>query len=99
MSAFKPLKELTVLAPVSEDGLYKLVNSSGSVYAEVANQEDAYRFADCWNACRKLAFPEAHITASDDYAKRTERLRKEAWSLAGTLQVELDQLKASMVPA
>jgi hypothetical protein len=99
MSAFKPYKELTVLKPVTAEGVYKLTSASGHVYAEVASEEDAYRFADCWNACRKLAFPEAHINATDEHAKRTEKLRKEAWARAEVLQTELDHLKAPTVSA
>lgn len=77
MSAFKPYKELSVLKPETDHGMFKLVNSSGHVYAEVPAEEDAYRFVDCWNACRKLFSPEAHITATDEYILRLEGLRKD----------------------
>ena len=77
MSAFKPYKELSVLKPETDQGLFKLVNSSGSVYAEVGSEEDAYRLVDCWNACRKLYSPEGHIAATDEYILKLEGLRKD----------------------
>lgn len=95
MSKFKPYKELTILKPVTEGGLFKIVDSSGWVYAEVANEENVYRFIDCWNACRKIAFPEAHISESDAYVARLESLRKEAWARAERLQVEFDLIRAN----
>ncbi len=78
MSAFKPRKELTVLKPETDKGLFKLIDTSGWVYAEVAGEDDAYRFVDCWNACRRLAYPEAHIVETGAYIKRLEQLRKDA---------------------
>lgn len=89
MSAFKPYTELTVLKPVTDDGNFKLISSSGHVYAEIASEEDAYRFCDCWNACRKIAFPDAHIKASDEYAARVEQLRKDAWSRVQELEAQV----------
>jgi hypothetical protein len=89
---FKPFKELTVLKPVSADGNYKLITSGGNVYAEVPSEEDAYRFADCWNALRKVAFPEAHINASEEYIGRLERLRKDAVSRSQELEAHIRAL-------
>lgn len=77
MASFKPYKELSVLKPETDQGVFKLVTSSGHVYAEVHAEEDAYRLVDCWNACRKLYSPEAHITATDEYVLRLEGLRKD----------------------
>ncbi len=77
MSSFKPYKELSILKPETDQGMFKLVNSSGSVYAEAASEEDAYRLADCWNACRKLFSPASHIEATDEYVLRLEGLRKD----------------------
>lgn len=96
---FKPYPELVL--DTSDEGVTRLATKGGTdvMTAIDVRPEDMERFLVCWNACRKIAFPAAHIEASDEYAMRTERLRKEAWSLASALQAELDQLKASMVTA
>lgn len=36
------------------------------------------RLVECWNACRHLYSPSAHIEATDEYVKRLEGLRKDA---------------------
>jgi hypothetical protein len=59
------------------------------------SRSDMERLVACWNACRKIFAPAAHIEATDEQVQKVERLRKEAWSLAGALQVEVDQLKSS----
>lgn len=59
------------------------------------SRSDMERLVVCWNACRKIFAPAAHLQASDEHCEKVERLRKEAWSLAGSLQVEVDQLKSS----
>lgn len=96
MSEFKPFPELVL--GTSDEGVTRITTKGGTdvLTAIDVRPEDMERFIVCWNACRKIAFPAAHIEASDEYALRTERLRKEAWSLASALQAELDQLKASL---
>lgn len=74
-----------------------IVFKNGTVVA-VGTEEsrsDMERLVVCWNACRKLFAPAAHLEATDEQVLKLERLRKEAWSLAASLQAELDQLKAS----
>lgn len=79
MTVFKGYPELSVEAG-QIDGLYRIVNSRGEVIiaGTFASAEDAQRLVDCWNACRKLYSPGAHIVATDEYVTRLETLRKEA---------------------
>jgi hypothetical protein len=100
MSAFLGYPEL-FLEQGAVEGLYRIQTRSGRVIfaGHFDDPQDAERLLICWNACRKIFAPAAHLQASDEHCEKVERLRKEAWSLAGSLQAELDQLKASMVPA
>ncbi|MDR6818466.1 hypothetical protein J2X76_003643 [Neorhizobium sp. 2083] len=97
MSIFKTHPELT-LDDGNVEGLYRIQTVSGRVIfaGHFDDRQDAERFVSCWNACRKIAFPAAHIEASEEYGKRTEQLRKDAWATAVSLQTEVDQLRASM---
>lgn len=97
MSAFKPYPEVSVQDGAVE-GLYRIVTNGDRVVvgAHFAHKQDAERFAACWNACRKLAFPEVHITASADHNTRLEQLRKDAWARVQELEAEISQLRASM---
>lgn len=93
MSSFKAYPELVVDQTVSpEDGFVRVMTVSGKDFmvAVSGSKEDIERFVECWNACRKFAFPAAHIAATDEYAKRTEQLRKEAWARVESLQAELN---------
>lgn len=98
MSAFKPYRELSESLP-NQDELFPIVDAHGYCYGWAQNEDDAKRFIECWNACRKIAFPGAHIDASEEYVKRLEQLRKDAWARAEALQSEIDQLKAARVSA
>lgn len=86
MSAFKPYRELTTEPPVEGFEQIKIVDAAGSVYATAENQEIADRMVICWNACRKLYSPSAHIEESEAYIKRLETLRKEAVARAEELE-------------
>ncbi|WP_027685088.1 hypothetical protein [Rhizobium leguminosarum] len=94
MSEFKPYPELVL--DTSDESVTRITTKGGNdvLVAIDVRPEDMERFLVCWNACRKIAFPAAHIDATDEYAKRVEQLRKDAWARAEVLQSELDQLKA-----
>lgn len=89
MSTFKPFPELS-LEQGQIDGLYRIVTNGGSVIIAggFKSEADAQRLVDCWNACRKLYSPSAHIAATDEYAARLEALRKEAWARAEACERE-----------
>lgn len=97
MTIFKPHPEI-MIEDGNVEGLYRIQTMSGRVIftGHFADLQDAERFVSCWNACRKIAFPAAHIEASEEYGKRTEQLRKDAWATAVALQAEVDQLRASI---
>jgi len=100
MSVFKFYPEVSVVDG-SVDGLFRIETNSGRVMvgAHFKHRLDAERFANRWNACRKVAFPEAHIMALEDYAKRVEQLRKDAWARVQELETELAQMRASKAVA
>lgn len=81
MSAFLGYPEL-FLEHGAVESLYRLQTKSGRVIvgAHFADQQEAERLIVCWNACRKIFAPSAHIQATDDYVERLEKLRKEAWA-------------------
>ncbi len=85
MAAFKPYRELKVEPPVEGFEEAKIVDAFGFVYATAATNEIAERMVACWNACRKLYSPAAHIEESEAYIKRLETLRKEAVARADEL--------------
>jgi hypothetical protein len=109
MSKFKPFPELVIIP--QEDGdvsVGTIRTAAGDDFMTVVVQrspEDTQRFVDCWNACRKIAFPAAHIAATDETVQRLEGLRKEAWARAVELGAndfrgsESPDLLASMAPA
>ena len=74
MSAFKPFPELSV--DEGDDGEVLIRHKSGEPFVMTA--DTAQRLVDCWNACRKIYSPGAHIVATDEYVARLETLRKEA---------------------
>jgi hypothetical protein len=84
MSAFKGHPELKV-AEGQVDGLFRLETGKGVVLASgvFRSREEAERFAECWNGLRKIAFPQAHLEATEEYVVRLERLRKEAVAAQG----------------
>lgn len=83
MSKFKAFSVL-YLEEGQVDGLHRIVNGRGEVVIAGAfrSAEEAQRLVDCWNACRKVYSPAAHIEATNEYVERIEKLRKEAWSRA-----------------
>lgn len=88
MSAFKGFPEL-IVAEGQEDGLYRVETTRGVVViaGKFRSRDDAQRLVDCWNAVRHIAFPLAHIPATEEYVTRLETLRKEAVSRAGAAEV------------
>ncbi|TBE67457.1 hypothetical protein [Rhizobium ruizarguesonis] len=95
MTHFKPYPELVV--DLTEDGTTRITTKGGEdVCVSVAGRpEDMQRFVDCWNACRKLYAPVAHLEATEARVDKLESLRAEAWSIATALQSEVDQRKAA----
>ena len=69
------------------DGIFTIRTSRHVIaHGMFKSREDAQRIADCWNACRHLYSPAAHIEATDEYVKRLEGLRKEAVSRVAELE-------------
>lgn len=92
MTTFKAYPELVVDQTVSpEDGFVRVMTVSGEDFmvSVAGSKETIERFVECWNACRKIAFPYAHIKASDEYAARVEQLRKDAWSRVQELEAQV----------
>lgn len=87
MSAFKPFPEVS-LQMTDDCSAARIVDGKGNVLVMDTNCDTAIleRFVDCWNACRKLYAPAAHITATDEYVARLEGLRKEAWARVQELE-------------
>ncbi len=79
MTTFKSFPEVFV-AEGQADGLYRIETARGSVIISgtFRSKDDAQRLADCWNAVRHVAFPLAHLPATEEYVKRLENLRKDA---------------------
>lgn len=94
MTIFKPYPEVRAVSG-QIDGLWRIETNTGRVLAagHFQSKLEAERFAECWNACRKLAFPSAHIEAIDGRVTRLEQLRKEAWARAQELEAELAALR------
>ncbi len=53
------------------------------------------RLVECANALTGIWFPENHVTATDDYVKRLETLRKEAWERAQKAEALLAEMGVS----
>lgn len=82
MTSFKPFREITIVdAGEDMDGKPAIQYANGDefVMTDVASIQ---RLVDCWNACRKIAFPVAHIGATDETVQRLEGLRRAAWARA-----------------
>lgn len=94
MSAFKPFPELVV--EKREEGVARVATTNGSEVLIVIEGDEVVldRMVNCWNACRKLYNPAGHIEATDEYVKRLEQLRKDAWARAETLQAQVDVASA-----
>jgi hypothetical protein len=45
------------------------------------------RLVECANALMHIAFPANHVPATEDYVKRLEQLRKDAWARVQELEV------------
>lgn len=77
---FKPYPELVI--DRDEDGTCDRITTKGGsdVFVIVANRslEELERLVECWNALRKIAFPTAHLDATEEYVKRLEKLRRDA---------------------
>lgn len=89
MSAFKPLPEIVIDDMGAEYGVYRLMTKGGDdifTISDCRNPDEVQRLVDCWNACRKLYSPAAHIAETDAYVARLEALRKEAVSRIPTAQ-------------
>lgn len=85
MTNWKPYPEISI-ADRDDLSATWIVDGKGEVIAIDTNGDTAAleRLVQCWNACRKIEFPENHIPATDDYLKRLEQLRKDAVAMAGT---------------
>jgi len=89
MSTFKPYPEIVIDDMGAEYGVYRLMTKSGDdifTISDCRRPEDVQRLVDCWNACRKLYSPSAHITETDAYVARLEALRKEAVARAAATE-------------
>lgn len=85
---FKPYAEARVEAGMI-DGMFTIRTARHVIsHGMFKSEEDAQRLADCWNACRHLYSPSAHIEATDDYVKRLEGLRKDAVARVAELEGE-----------
>lgn len=93
MNTFKGYPEINLVEGQAE-GLHRIETNSGKVViaGHFDNPELGQRLVDCWNACRKIFAPAAHIEATDDYVTRLEGLRKEAVA-------RLEQVEAGSVAA
>ena len=89
-ATFKPFPELKIDAAEYGRTIVTKGNNGASIVID-ATPEDAQRLVDCWNACRHLYSPAAHITATDEYVTRLETLRKEAWARAEASPREVSQ--------
>jgi hypothetical protein len=47
------------------------------------------RLVACANALSEVWFPENHVKATDEYVKRLEQLRKDAWARVQELEAKL----------
>jgi hypothetical protein len=78
MSTFKGYPEAHV-EPGMIEGMFTIKTARRVIaHGMFGSPEDAQRLADCWNACRKLYSPAAHIEETEAYVKRVEQLRKDA---------------------
>jgi hypothetical protein len=93
MSAFKPYPEVS-LETGEDTSAMRIVDGKGNALVIDTNCDTAMleRFVACWNACRHLYNPANHIEATDDYVKRLEQLRKDAWARAQELEAKLASL-------
>lgn len=89
MSGFKPFPEISAVI-IGE--VPRLIDAKGNDITLTI--EGCERLAACWNACRKLYNPAGHIEATDEYVKRLEQLRKDAWARAEALQAQVDAIAA-----
>lgn len=95
MSTFKPYPELKISIADPETGEIFVQTAGGvSVFSTIGFRDDAeiqrvQRLVDCWNACRKIHSPAAHIAATDEYVERIEKLRKDACARIVELEAEL----------
>jgi hypothetical protein len=85
---FKPFPEIFV--DVREDGIARVCSTKGEDLLLVLEADKAVldRLVECWNACRKFYGPANHIEATEDYVKRLEQLRKDAWARVQELEAE-----------
>lgn len=90
--AFKAFPELSI-EDRDDESCVRIVDSKGETLVMDVNGDMAVlqRLVDCWNACRKLYNPAAHIEESEAYTKRVEGLRRAAWD-------EVQVLRAGAAP-
>jgi hypothetical protein len=93
MSAFKPYGEISA---ITIGDVPRLIDSKGNDVS--LTMEGCERLAACWNACRKLYNPANHIEATDEYVKRLETLRRDAWARAQEAEAKLASI-ATPTPA
>lgn len=83
MITFRPFPEIKLDSIHPDTGEIVVSKANGTPFfatVEYNSEDDIKRLVDCWNACRKLYSPAAHIAETDAYVMRLETLRKEAWA-------------------
>lgn len=99
MSGFKPYPEVSL--EIDEDSsAMRIADSNGETLVTDIRGDAATleRFVACWNACRKLYAPANHIEITEEYVKRLEWLRKDAWAMAQEAEAKLAAALASSQP-
>lgn len=87
---FKPYPELFLRChPDSSAMMIETKDGMTVVCDENCDEDSLQRLVDCWNACRHIHSPAAHIAATDDYISRLETLRKEAMARVAELEATL----------
>lgn len=93
---FKPFPEISYECVDEETGEIVIRTNREEELIRVRtyrSEDEIARLVDCWNACRKIAFPDAHLKATDEYTERLEALRVEAWARAEQLEAALSKVK------
>lgn len=76
---FKPFPEVELVMSEESSAMTIQTKRGDPIVIDTNCDTDALeRMVECWNACRHLYSPAAHITETEAYVKRVEGLRKEA---------------------
>lgn len=78
MSGKGGFKPYPVLEIMDDDGMtaIQVVDSKGNLFLMDVNNDtkSIQRMVDCWNACRNLYSPAAHIAETDAYIERLKKI-------------------------